>query len=113
MRNIAVGIAKKSRSGAAWESNFRKVALNVMRLARFFLRGEWALQQRILLFLVVFGGRLCTSVVFGLVLQRFLTVGANWRFSSRMAAFFGKWPNSSAPVAFSARGFKIRFSVGF
>ena len=65
------------------------------------------------MFLLVLGGRLWTFLVFGRVLQRFWTVGANWRFSSRMAAFFGKWPNSSAPVAFSARGFKIRVSVGF
>ena len=68
MRNIAVGIAKKSRSGAAWESNFQKVALNVIPLAHFFGRAEWALQSRILVFLVVFAGRLCTFVVFGRVL---------------------------------------------
>ena len=56
------GVAKKSRSGAAWESIFRKVVLNVVPPARFFGRGEWGILSRILAFfaiLMVFGVSSC------------------------------------------------------
>ena len=50
LRKITTGSPKKIRSGAAWESIFWKVALNVISRARFFGRGEWGILSRILAF---------------------------------------------------------------
>ena len=56
------------RSQAAWESNFQKVALKALARARFHFGGEWVVFLRILLFSVLFEGRLSVFVVFVRVL---------------------------------------------
>ena len=53
LRKIATGSPKKSRSGAAWESIFWRVVLNIVPPARFFGRGEWGILSRILAFFVI------------------------------------------------------------
>ena len=57
-----------SRSHAAWESNLQKVALKALAEAYFFFGGEWVVFSRILVFLVLFGGRPSVFVVFVRVL---------------------------------------------
>ena len=57
-----------SRSHAAWESNFAKVALKALAQAHFYFGGEWVVSSRILVFLLLFGGRPNVFVVFGRVL---------------------------------------------
>ena len=57
-----------SRSHAAWESNFTKVALKALAGARFHFGGEWVVYSRILVFLVLFEGRSSIFVVFVRVL---------------------------------------------
>ena len=67
-RKIATGIAKKSCSRPAWESNSEKVALKALARARFHFGGEWVVYSRILVFLVLFEGRSSIFDVFVRVL---------------------------------------------
>ena len=60
------------------------------------------------LFFFGFGGCLCTFRILGWILWCFWDVGANLRLPFRVAAFLWNWTNSCNPVAFFARGFKIR-----
>ena len=65
---LSVGSVFFSRSHAAWESNFAKVALKALAQAHFYFGGELVLFSRILIFLLLFGGRPNVFVVFGRVL---------------------------------------------
>ena len=56
------------RSNAAWESSFAKVALKALGRCHFHFGGEWVVFSRILVFLLLFGGRPNVFVVFGRVL---------------------------------------------
>ena len=51
IRNIATGSCFFSRSHAAWESNFAKLALKAQAGRHFYFGGEWGVLSGILAFL--------------------------------------------------------------
>ena len=54
---LSVGSVFFSRSHAAWESNFAKVALKALARGHFHFGGELVVLSRILAFFVLFSGR--------------------------------------------------------